>query len=278
MATDATRAEEAKQLGNAMFSKGKMQAAIDAYSEAICFDPNEPVYYTNRAMCHRRKESWEAVIADCRTALLLDDASIKGHYLLGVALDAGGEFEPAVQHLFRALELCKDRTVAYKEDIQRAMLLTRKRQWQANAPSSDAQVATASRVLTQLVSSHYEAALAGSRQHAPQQLAELQDEASTVQASVQEALEALRASRGPGRVPDCYCCKITMEIMLDPVTTPDGITYEKSAMLEHLKKVGRFDPITRRDIDASQLVPNLGLKEAINAFLDANPWAYDSPM
>ena len=154
MATDATRAEEAKQLGNAMFSKGKMQAAIDAYSEAICFDPNEPVYYTNRAMCHRRKESWEAVIADCRTALLLDDASIKGHYLLGVALDAGGEFEPAVQHLFRALELCKDRTVAYKEDIQRAMLLTRKRQWQANAPSSDAQVATASRVLTQLVSSH----------------------------------------------------------------------------------------------------------------------------
>ena len=70
------------------FAKGKLQAAIDAYSEAICFAPSDPVYYTNRAMCHRKKESWDAVLSDCRSALELDDTSIKAHYLLGVALDA----------------------------------------------------------------------------------------------------------------------------------------------------------------------------------------------
>ena len=86
------RAEERKKAGNEMFSKGKLEAAIEAYSEAICFAPSEPVYYTNRAMCHRKKEAWDAVLVDCRHALQLDDTSIKGHYLLGVALDAQSQF------------------------------------------------------------------------------------------------------------------------------------------------------------------------------------------
>ena len=81
------RAEQQKEVGNRMFAKGKLDAAIEAYSEAICFSPKEPVYYTNRAMCHRKRENWQAVTADCERALSLDDTSIKGHYLLGVALE-----------------------------------------------------------------------------------------------------------------------------------------------------------------------------------------------
>lgn len=109
---DAARAEERKRVGNEAFSKGKLEAAIEAYSEAICFAPSEPVYYTNRAMCHRKKEQWDAVMADCRVALGLDDTSIKGHYLLGVALDANSDFGEATRHLWRALELCKERTIS----------------------------------------------------------------------------------------------------------------------------------------------------------------------
>ena len=66
--------------------------------------------------------------------------------------------------------------------------------------------------------------------------------------------------------------------MLDPVVTPDGITYERSAITEHIQKVGKFDPVTRREgLEPSQLVPNLALKEAINDFLERNPWAYEGP-
>ncbi len=129
LAATMSVAEQCKKRGNEAFAKGKLEAAIEAYSEALCLEPGEPVYYTNRAMCHRKKEAWEAVVADCSTALELDDTSIKGHYLLGVALDAQGEHEPAVTHLWRALELCKERTISYKEDIQRAMLGARRRQW-----------------------------------------------------------------------------------------------------------------------------------------------------
>jgi len=33
--------------------------------------------------------------------------------------------------------------------------------------------------------------------------------------------------------------------MDDPVTIQSGLTYERSALLEHLKKSGHLDPITR---------------------------------
>ena len=139
---------------------------------------------------------------------------------------------------------------------------------------------------------------------------ELESESRAVEACTREAMEALRRARGPTKVPDYYCCKsekqtpetlslsrthergypcahlclfvclcaVTMEIMLDPVTTPDGITYERCAIIEHLKKVGRFDPVTRRSMEAHNLVSNLAIKEAIGAYLESHPWAYESAL
>ncbi|KAL8106561.1 hypothetical protein AgCh_023360 [Apium graveolens] len=83
----------------------------------------------------------------------------------------------------------------------------------------------------------------------------------------------------PTEVPDYLCCKITLDIFRDPVITPSGITYERSTILEHLNKsttgqVGKFDPITRELLNQSQLIPNLAIKEAVNAFLRKNGWAY----
>jgi len=36
-------------------------------------------------------------------------------------------------------------------------------------------------------------------------------------------------------VPDILCCKISFEIMRDPVITPSGITYERKDIEEHLQ-------------------------------------------
>jgi len=46
-------------------------------------------------------------------------------------------------------------------------------------------------------------------------------------------------------IPDELCCKITMEIMEEPVIAQSGVTYEKSALLDHIKRNGKTDPITR---------------------------------
>jgi STIP1 family protein 1 len=93
---------------------------------------------------------------------------------------------------------------------------------------------------------------------------------------VGEAIGRVRAVRGPAKVPDYFCCQITMDLMLDPVTTPCGITYEKAALREHLAKVGEFDPVTRRPLQLAQAVPNLALRDAARAFLDERPWAFEA--
>lgn len=39
-------------------------------------------------------------------------------------------------------------------------------------------------------------------------------------------------------------------------------------------QVGEFDPITREPLHPYQLIPNLAIKEAVQAFLDKHGWAY----
>ncbi|KAH1081580.1 hypothetical protein J1N35_021341 [Gossypium stocksii] len=80
----------------------------------------------------------------------------------------------------------------------------------------------------------------------------------------------------PGEVPGYLCCKITLDILRDPVITPSGVTYERTVILQHLQKVGKFDPVTREPLDHSQLVPNLAIKEAVRAYLDGHGWAYNT--
>nr|CAB3459876.1 unnamed protein product [Digitaria exilis] len=76
------------------------------------------------------------------------------------------------------------------------------------------------------------------------------------------------------KVPDYLCCQITFEIFRDPVITPSGVTYERAVLLEHLDKVGNFDPVTREPLKEHQLVPNLAIKEAVQAYLKEHCWAY----
>ncbi|KAJ8558287.1 hypothetical protein K7X08_005053 [Anisodus acutangulus] len=57
----------------------------------------------------------------------------------------------------------------------------------------------------------------------------------------------------PTEVPDYLCCKITLDIFRDPIITPSGVTYERAVILDHLQKVGKFDPVTREPLKESQL-------------------------
>jgi hypothetical protein len=38
---------------------------------------------------------------------------------------------------------------------------------------------------------------------------------------------------------------LLLQVFRDPVITPSGFSYERSALLEHLSRVGKFDPISR---------------------------------
>jgi len=219
---------------------------------------------TNRAQCHKKKGAWEQVLSDCAVALQLDNVSIKAYYLSGAAMVQQGNFAEGITRLDRALQLCKERTVSYKDDIRRAMLAARKQQWEAGSGGSIAALEECERALPALIS-------AGYAQHAGGSALEAQ-----VLQGTAEALSRLRAVRAPSRVPDYLCCKISMELMLDPVVTPSGVSYERSYLVNHLQKVGAFDPVSREPLGLHQLHPNLALKEAVELYLEERPWAYES--
>eukprot|EP00298_Acanthocystis_sp_HF-20_P011060 c19207_g2_i1.p1 GENE.c19207_g2_i1~~c19207_g2_i1.p1 ORF type:complete len:207 (-),score=74.62 c19207_g2_i1:173-793(-) len=95
-----------KERGNQLFQKGKYDAAIDAYTEAICLSPNHSTYYTNRGLCYYKKEDFQQTIENCDTAIKLDPNSIKAHYFKGNALERMNHINEALEVMGKALEIC----------------------------------------------------------------------------------------------------------------------------------------------------------------------------
>ena len=69
-------------------------------------------------------------------------------------------------------------------------------------------------------------------------------------------------------------CPITLELMTDPVITPAGHTYERAA-IERVINSGNPCPQTRNPLALTDLVPNRGLKDAIDSYVEALKTPYD---
>ncbi|XP_048504003.1 E3 ubiquitin-protein ligase CHIP isoform X2 [Beta vulgaris subsp. vulgaris] len=244
----AKQAEQLRQDGNNYFKKDRFGAAIDAYTEAITLCPNIPVYWTNRALCHRKKNNWTRVEEDCRKAIQLDNSSVK-------ALDLGRGANPKgymVEEIWQ--ELAKAKYLLWEHESS-------KRSWELQTLKEACEEALKEQHI--MDSSKTEGFI---------------DETAVGHVNQLKALEHVfrKAAEDdiPSEVPDYLCCRITLDIFRDPVITPSGVTYERAVIFDHLEKVGKFDPITREPLTQSQLIPNLALKEAVQAYLDDHGWAY----
>ncbi|XP_021639612.2 E3 ubiquitin-protein ligase CHIP isoform X2 [Hevea brasiliensis] len=244
----AKQAERLRIDGNNYFKKDRFGAAIDAYTEAITLCPNVPIYWTNRALCHRKRNDWTKVEEDCRKAIQLDHNSVK-------ALDLGRGAGPngyMVEEIWH--ELAKAKYMEWEQT-------STKRSWELQSLKEACENALKEKHF--LDSSETEVFL--DETIAPH-LKQLEDLGQVFEKAVEDDT--------PTEVPDYLCCKITLDIFRDPVITPSGVSYERAFILDHLKKVGKFDPITREPLDPSQLIPNFAMKEAVQAYLDKHGWAY----
>lgn len=75
-------------------------------------------------------------------------------------------------------------------------------------------------------------------------------------------------------MPDYLIDSVTFAIMHDPVVTKNGISYDRSTLVEHLKRSDR-DPLTGDPLTMDDLRPNRALKAACEDFLEKNGWAVD---
>ncbi|GER54563.1 tetratricopeptide repeat-containing family protein [Striga asiatica] len=319
----AKQAEQLRQDGNAYFKKDRFGAAIDAYTEAITLCPNVPIYWTNRALCHRKRNEWARVEEDCRRAIQLDHHSLKvwsiechynkdpdilflmllegdhilcvssghmplliyillilylgrgkfvAHYMLGLALLQKKEYAEGVKELEKALDLGRGANPKgyMVEEMWQELARAKYLEWEHESIQRSWEL--------QSLKQACEAALKEKHFLDGSQTEGFVDEHEKLYQNQLEALDRVfnKAAENdtPTEVPDYLCCKITLDIFRDPVITPSGLSYERAVILEHLQKVGKFDPITRETLYPSQLVPNLALKEAVRGYLDEHGWAY----
>lgn len=82
---------------------------------------------------------------------------------------------------------------------------------------------------------------------------------SSIETSIEETPTSVNIPKG-------FLCPLTMETMYDPVLDAEGNTYERSALLEWLKKE-RTSPISRQPLSEQMLKPNIALRDSIHEFM-----------
>lgn len=77
------QAEQYKQAGNQhLVAKRAIQAA-EEYTRALELDPENAVYYCNRAAAFTMAEDYDSAIEDCRAAISLNPKYAKAYSRLG---------------------------------------------------------------------------------------------------------------------------------------------------------------------------------------------------
>ena len=76
------------------------------------------------------------------------------------------------------------------------------------------------------------------------------------------------ALQGGVNLPDHLMCPITCELMVDPVFTADGQTYERSAIEAWFNARNRTSPATNKVLKNLDLIPNVSLRGIILDYLE----------
>ncbi|KAM9291344.1 E3 ubiquitin-protein ligase CHIP isoform 2-T2 [Morus bassanus] len=259
-------AQEHKEQGNRLFGGRKYPEAAACYGRAINRNPLVAVYYTNRALCYLKMQQHDKALADCKRALELDGQSVKAHFFLGQCQMEMENYDEAIANLQRAYNLAKEQRLNFGDDIPSALRIAKKKRWNSIEEKRINQENELHSYLTKLIMAEKERELAECRK--------TQQEENTDESRSRVQLASIEAKHKRD-IPDYLCGKISFELMREPCITPSGITYDRKDIEEHLQRVGHFDPVTRSPLTQDQLIPNLAMKEVIDAFISENGWVED---
>ena len=104
-AGDKSEAERQKVLGNEFIAANKPEQAVECYSQAIKIDPDNAIYFSNRAAAYSMMGEHFKALEDAKQSCKLNPSYSKAFNRLGKAHLALGEPEEAVVAFERALEL-----------------------------------------------------------------------------------------------------------------------------------------------------------------------------
>lgn len=272
--------KELKDQGNKYFNANKYESAIESYSKALALNPNVPTYFTNRALCYMKSNRWAQAVQDSKAALERDSGLVKGHFYLGSSLLELDKLDEAIKHLQTAFELAKKDPSSYYDDtISSKLRMARKKKWTIQEEKRIQEEIELQSYLNRLIIEDKNRRSAKLREE-NENYDEVSGEIATIEEDSDRAVADLNSlfakvddRRQKRDVPDYLCGKISFEILKDPVITPSGITYDRKDIVEHLERVGHFDPVTRTKLTQDMLVPNYAMKEVVDDFVSKNEWS-----
>ncbi|XP_025225394.1 E3 ubiquitin-protein ligase CHIP isoform X2 [Theropithecus gelada] len=285
-------AQELKEQGNRLFVGRKYPEAAACYGRAIM-------------------QQHEQALADCRRALELDGQSVKAHFFLGQCQLEMESYDEAIANLQRAYSLAKEQRLNFGDDIPSALRIAKKKRWNSIEERRIHQESELHSYLSKLIAAERERELEECQRnhegdeddsHVRAQQACIEAKHDKYMADMDELFSQVDEKRKKRDIPDYLCGKISFELMREPCITPSGITYDRKDIEEHLQvrlrlgeqgqqhgpgptdcplpflslqRVGHFDPVTRSPLTQEQLIPNLAMKEVIDAFISENGWVED---
>lgn len=281
-------AEQLKTQGNTHFKNGDYAAAEALYSQAIQKNSNNPLLFTNRANARLKLENWDGVIDDCIRSIELLKENMKAFFYLAQAQLAINHPNEALSSALMAYDLCSRsaQQTSNAATISALVLRAKKAKWEIRERERirrrgdlladlEAHLEVSYKKETDEIQARVEAGEVGHVQG--------QEDKAACRAEWDKKREDLRtafALSAPEmlqkrEVPDYLVDGITFEIMVDPVVTKNGRSYDRATLIEHLKR-SPTDPLTREPLAIADLRPNIALKEACTEFLEGNSgWVYD---
>jgi len=281
-------AEQLKNQGNTHFKDGDYDSAETLYGQAIQKNSGNPLLFTNRANARLKLEKWEGVIDDCIRSIELLKENMKAFFYLAQAQLAINHPNEALSSALMAYELCSRsaQQTSNAATVSALVLRAKKAKWEIRERE---RIRRRGDLLADL-EAHLEVAYKREQEDIQARIEsghvgriEGQEEKEDRRREWEKKRDDLRtafALSSPDmlqkrEVPDYLIDGITFEIMVDPVVTKNGRSYDRATLIEHLKR-SPTDPLTREPLRIADLRPNIALKDACSEFLEGNSgWVYD---
>ncbi|KAI0452039.1 U-box domain-containing protein [Xylaria acuta] len=286
MTSNAEKAARLKEEGNRHFGAGNFHAAEGLYSKAsswvadvellsvsIIADAANPYLYTNRAMSRTKLALHEEAASDCYTSLKLSGPNMKAYFLLSQCLVALHDFNGALENALEAHKMGTETNDKSLPQLTTQVLRCKKERWDELEKRRSREGQELEKELIRLLEREHHANIADSASDIER--AEILEEFANKITLLEATFEAARSASGKKReVPDWVIDDISFGIMVDPVITKTGKSYERASIMEALRR-NPVDPLTREPLLPSDLRPNIGLRQACEEFLENNGWAVD---
>ncbi|KAI1883165.1 hypothetical protein AGOR_G00242410 [Albula goreensis] len=105
---EVAEAERLKTEGNEQMKAENFSAAVEFYTKAIEINPQNAVYFCNRAAAYSKLGNYAGAVQDCEQAIGIDPSYSKAYGRMGLALASLNKHTEAVNYYKKALELDPD--------------------------------------------------------------------------------------------------------------------------------------------------------------------------